>query len=173
MAKSQKTETPIINILTYGLPFDLANQMYNEYQNRLAEVKYILEISDYYKSLKVDFEVVELILALSIFYKRVVCNLKAAVKFHNTVYKFSSADIIQIGKYNFNNQEKNSLLSLILNFNELTTKYGITGYYFDYFETKELLKKVRELKNSFENGETNKNDNSNYTNEFDPDTLPF
>lgn len=173
MAKNQNTETPIINILTYGLPFDLANQLYNEYQNRLAEVKHILEISDFYKSLKDDIEVVELILALSIFYKRIVCNLKAAVKFHNTVHKYSEADIIQIGKYNFNSQEKNSLLSLTLNFTELTTKYGITNYYFDYFETKELLKKVKELKNSFEYGETNKNDNSDNTNEFDSDTLPF
>jgi hypothetical protein len=173
MAMKHQSETPIINILTYGLPFDLANQMYNEYQNRLTEVKYILEVSKYYKSLKVEIDVVELILALSIFYKRVICNLNAAIKFHNTVNKYSEAEIIQIGKYNFSNQEKNSLLSLTLNFNELTKKYGLTNYYFDYFETKELLRKIRELKSSSENGETNKNDKSKFDNEFDPDTLPF
>lgn len=173
MAKNQKSDTPIINILTYGLPFDLANQIYNEHQNRLQEVKYLLEVSEFYKPIRDDIEIVELILALSIFYKRVVCNLKAAVKFHNTVYKYSEADVIKIGKYNFSNQEKNSILSLTLNFNELTTKYGITNYYLDYFETKELLKKVIELKYIFENGETNKKDKSKFDNEFDPDTLPF
>lgn len=49
MAKSTSTETPIINILTFGLPYDLANQMYNEYQNRMLEAKYLLENYSYYK----------------------------------------------------------------------------------------------------------------------------
>lgn len=173
MAKNKSTETPIINILTYGLPYDLANQMYNEYQNRMLEAKYLLENYSYYKSLKKDTKTIEMILALSIFYKRVICNLEAAVKFHNTISKNSEADIIQIGKYNFDSKEKNSMLSLSLNFNELTTKYGITLYYLDYFETKEFLKKVKELKESFEYGKTNKNDNTNADYTEDNDTLPF
>jgi len=67
------------NIFTYGLPFDLANQIYNEYQDRIREAKYIIDISEKYSPLANSLVTVELLLALSIFHKRVIANLDAAV----------------------------------------------------------------------------------------------
>ncbi len=110
------SQTPIINIFTYGLPFDLSNQIYNEYQDRLREADYIIEISPKYSSLNQNKGTVRTLLALSIFHKRVIANLDAAVKFYGTVNSFSEAETISIGRYNYNAEEKNKLLALLITY---------------------------------------------------------
>jgi len=100
-------DAPIINILTYHLPHNLANQIYNEYQNRLREANLIIENIKSYKTLQNDKKTVELLLALSIFHKRIITNLDAAVKFYGTVTKYSTADTIKIGRYDLTGKEKN------------------------------------------------------------------
>jgi hypothetical protein len=51
------------------LPFYLANQIYNEYQDRIREAKYIIDISENYSPVANSLITVELLLALSIFIK--------------------------------------------------------------------------------------------------------
>ena len=77
----------LINILTYKLPYDLANQIFKEYQDRYREVLFFIENGNSFKNLKEDIRTVELLLALSIFHKRVISNLDAAVKFYGRVTK--------------------------------------------------------------------------------------
>lgn len=153
-------ESPIINIFTYRLPFELANQIYNEYQTRLGEVKYILTVSPYYQELRDELDVIEILLALSIFHKRVIANLDAAVKFHKTVEHYGKADTIKIGEYDFTGKEKNQLLNLILNYKSLMDKYGIPSNFMDYYESKEFLKKVLMLK-EFDDLQENETDGDN------------
>jgi len=78
-------KTPIINILTAGTPYKLANQIYNEFQNRFKEAKYFIENFSWYSELSEDIETIEFLLALSIFHKRVVAKLYGAIKFYGTV----------------------------------------------------------------------------------------
>lgn len=54
-------DTPIINILTYQLPYNLANQIYNEFQSRVKETNYLIENYKTYKSLKDSSKTIELL----------------------------------------------------------------------------------------------------------------
>lgn len=146
-------ETPIINILTYKLPFELANQIYNEFQNRLREANFLIENYKTYKALKNDIDTIELFLSLSIFHRRVVTNLDAAVKFYGTVTKKSQADTIRIGNYNLNGEERNKLLAVVLNYNELLQKFAIPPSMMEYYETRDFLKNLVILKSNLENAE--------------------
>lgn len=146
-------QTPIINIFTYGLPFDLANQIYNEYQDRIREAKYIIEVSQRYFPLANNLVTVELLLALSIFHKRVIANLDAAVKFYGTVNKVSQADTIRMGNYKFTGEEKNKLLALTITYRKLLVKYDISEAVMNYNLTKEFLQKLLVLKSVSDNGE--------------------
>lgn len=163
---------PIINIFTYGLPYKLANQIYKEFQDRLKEVHFLIENSIRFKSL-VDYkETVELLLALSIFHKRVVSNLDGAIKFYGTVNKYSQADTISMGSYDLTVEEKNKILGLLINYRELIKKFGISEVDFDYNETKDFLSVVKQLKNTDDYAETKQNKNSKGR-EDNEDDLPF
>lgn len=144
-------DAPIINILTYRLPRKLANQIYNEYENRLREANYFIDNIKSYKTLQGDKKTVELLLALSIFHKRVITNLDAAVKFYGTVTKYCTADTIKIGSYDLTGKEKNNILAVVMNYNQLIEKFSIAPIVMEYYETIEYLKSLILLKSILTN----------------------
>ncbi|MGX7666318.1 hypothetical protein [Flavobacterium pedocola] len=160
-------ETPIINILTYHLPFELTNQIYNEFQSRFKEANFLIENYKTYSSLKVDNKTVELLLALSIFHKRVIANLDGAVKFYGTVTKSSDAEIIKIGSYDLTNEEKNKILAVVMSYNKLLEEYSIPPIVMEYYETREFLRKLIDLKSVQNNVKKRKKGNDN------EDEIPF
>jgi hypothetical protein len=144
-------ETPIINILTYRLPYDLANQIYNEYQNRFREAKFLIDNYSTFKVLQDNIMTVELLLSLSIFHKRVISNLDAAVKFYGTVTTKSDADTIRMGSYSLTGDEKNKLLAVVINYNQLIQKFSIPPIIMEYYDTKEFLRNLIGLKKDMSN----------------------
>jgi len=167
-------DAPIINILTYHLPHNLANQIYNEYQNRLREANFFIENIKSYKTLQNDKKTVELLLALSIFHKRIITNLDAAVKFYGTVTKYSTADTIKIGRYDLTGKEKNNILAVVINYNQLIERFSIPPIIMEYYETKEYLKNLILLKSIFTNA-TNQEKTTSRTKRKNKneDELPF
>jgi len=166
-------ETPMINILTYQLPYKLTNQIYNEYQSRLKEASYLIENYITYSALKQDIKTVELFLSLSIFHKRVITILDGAVKFYGTVTKKGQTDTIQIGGYKMTGDEKNKILAVVMNYNQLLEKFSIPPVVMEYFETREFLKKLIVFKMEIENGNNQrKKGKENNDQEEDPD-IPF
>lgn len=165
-------ETPIINILTYSLPFELTNQIYNEFQSRFKEAKYLIENYKTYKVLESDTKTVELLLSLSIFHKRVISNLDAAVKFYGTVTSHSEAETIKIGSYDLTGDEKNKILAVVMSYNKLIEKFSIPNSVMEYYETREFLKNLINLKSilSYGEDETNNRKNGNSNAE---DDIPF
>ncbi|RXJ51220.1 hypothetical protein [Gelidibacter gilvus] len=167
-------KTPIINILTYNLPYKLARQIYNEYQSRLREANYIINEVNRYKDLQEHIQTVELLLALSIFHKRVIANLDGAVKFYGTVTNQSEAVAISIGSYDLTNDEKNKILGLLINYRNLLDNYGISDEFMEYYTTKDFLLRLKNLKSDFEyarnENKKNKGKNNDKTSE---DDLPF
>lgn len=143
-------KSPIINILTAGLPYKLARQIYNEHHSRLKEAKYLISNYEFYETLKSEIATVELLLALSIFHKRVISNLDGAVKFHGTVSKLSDSDTISIGSYDLTSEEKNRILSLLISYRKLIQKYDISEAILDYYHTKDFVKSLKYLKSDFE-----------------------
>lgn len=144
-------ESPIINVLTYRLPYELTNQIYNEFQSRLREANILIEKYHIYSVLKNDIKTVELILSLSIFHRRVIANLDAAVKFYGTVCRKSKANTIVIGTYKLTGEEKNKLLAVVMSYNQLIEKFSISPMVMEYHETRELLKNLINLKSNLDN----------------------
>lgn len=170
-----RNETPMINILTYQLPYKLTNQIYNEYQSRLKEATYLIENYKTYNPLSQYINTVELFLSLSIFYKRVVTNLDGAVKFYETVTKKGQTDTIQIGGYKMTEEEKNKILAVVINYNQLLKKFFIPPMIMEYVETREFLKKLIVYKTDIENGKNQKpkRNEENKDNQEDDFDLPF
>jgi hypothetical protein len=123
--------------------------MYAEYSARLSEVKYLLEYKSY-SDLKQNFELIELLLALSIFYKRVITNLDSANKFSGTVFNSSEAQYIRIGKYKLTPKESRRIYAVVQNYNKLMAKYHVPGGVTIYTETKEFLRAVKNYKTQCE-----------------------
>jgi hypothetical protein len=141
-------ETPIINILTYKLPYDLSNQIYNEFQNRYREATYLIANYKTYRNLESNLKTVELLLAMSIFHKRVIANLDGAVKFYGAVTSRSQANIIKMGSYDLTGVEKNKILAVVMSYNKIIERFSIPAYIMEYYETKELLKNLISLKSN-------------------------
>lgn len=167
------SETPIINILTYQLPFVLSNQIYNEYQNRLKESLYLIDKYKTYKPLSDDLKTIELFLALSIFHRRVITNFDGAVKFYGTVTKKGQIDTIKIGSYDLNADEKNKMLAVVMNYNKLLETFSVPPTVMEYYETRDFLKKLITLKSNIENAEIAKKQRRKKGNKSSDDEIPF
>ena len=141
-------ETPIINIITYRLPQKLANQIYKEFQDRFRDAKYLIGKVEPFAILQQDLKTVELLLAFSVFHKRVITNLEAAVTFYETVSRHSDATTIKIGGYDLTYPEKNKLLGVVLSYKKLIKDFSIPPYVMEYEETKEFLWNLCRLKES-------------------------
>jgi hypothetical protein len=139
----------IIGILTSRLPYDLANLMYKEFDDRFREVNYFIEHFSYYRRYRTDLRAIEILLAMSIFYRRVVANFDGAVQFRRTIISHSQAEIVRIGSYELDQGETNQLLSVIIGFRNLKLKYGIGDGMFMFDDTKGFFRQVRDLKKSF------------------------
>ena len=135
------------------LPREISNPMYNEYYNRLKEINFIIENRDAYKHLLQYKKTIELILSLSIFYKRVIANMDAATKFAGTVFSNSPAIAIKIGSYDLTGSEKNRIIAVVMNYNLLIEKYSLTHDMLATTETKDLIKKIKDLKWQLDNKE--------------------
>ena len=146
------------------LPREISNPMYNEYYNRLKEINYILVNRDAYKHLIQYKKTIELILSLSIFYKRVIANMDAATKFAGTVFSNSSAIAIKIVSYDLTGSEKNRIIAVVMSYNSLTEKYSLTNDLLATMETKDLIKKIKDLKWQLDNKE---NKDIKYNDEID------
>lgn len=165
-------KTSIINILTYQLPFELAHQIFNEFQTRLKEANFLIDNYEYYRELKNTKNTMELLLSLSIFHRRVITNFNGAVKFYMNVSKKSNAETIRIGAYDLTRDECNKILAVVLNYNQLLEKFSIKPIFLEYYETGEFLRKIINLKSDLEYGESNQKNYKKGDNPTEKD-IPF
>jgi len=165
-----KTKSPIINILTAKLPYDLSNQIFNEYQSRIKEINYFIENYDYFHRIKEDIKTAEMILALSIFHKRVISNLDAAIKFYNTVNKKSGSEVIKMGSYDLTHIERNEMLAVTINYRKLIDRYSLPRNLFDYYDTKEFLRNLISFKKDLQYAAKSKKSKDKNSSQ---ETLPF
>lgn len=139
-------ETPIINILTARLDGKLARQIYNEYQDRLREIKYLLLERDNFRPLRDDIKTVEILLALSIFNKRVIASFDAAVKFHKTVANTGESSAIRMGSFDLDDSERRKLSSVTMSYRGLMERFQIPQFVMTYETTWEFLQRVQDLR---------------------------
>ena len=152
-------ETPIINVLCYKLPQDVSKAVYNEFESRKAEIYRIWEnVNSKFAVLAKHEKVVMLILSMSIYYRRILCNFEGAEKFYDTVNRnaLDSKGIVNIGAYKLDETEKNKLLRVTISFNKLIENYGIGSHMFNYTETVEFLQIMLNFLHSMDSYESGK-----------------
>jgi hypothetical protein len=147
-------ETPIINIITHRLPRELSRPIYNEFQNRFQESVRIIEKYAKYQVLKDDLDVVEVLLALSIFYNRVIVNLDAVTKFYGLVTRNEVVSAVRIGTYILNADEIHIIQSILISYQKLMRRYEIDEFLWNYTLTIEFLQRLINLK-SIDDGRGN------------------
>lgn len=141
----------MIQLFTDNLPYKLSEQMTFEYNRRLSDINFFISGKyDYYSHLKKDIETIQLLLALSIFYKRVLSNFDSATKFTSRIVIKSNAESVQLGTYDLSAKEILKLNKTVLTFKKLMESYSIPIGLFEYLETKELLRKIKIYKDSLE-----------------------
>ena len=170
MAKEQQS---IIGVLCYRLPYELSNQLYNEYDSRLKEATYFINSTSYYKQLSKSIRTVEVILALSIFHKRVISNLDAALKFYDTVRRNSQTQTISIGSYDLTIEESKRIYGILIGYRDLRQRFGLTDEVFEYYETKQFLRQIINFKNNFGNRKNKGSNNQDRNTEEDTDNFSF
>jgi hypothetical protein len=149
------------------LPYDISNQIRNEYDSRFKEASYLIENFSYYKQLRKDSKLVEILLSLSIFHKRFITNLDAASKFYMTVNRTSQAEAISIGSYYLTSEENRKIYGILMMYHELRQRFDLYDGVFEYYETKQFLRQIINLKNN----RGNRNENNNPQEE--ENNLPF
>jgi hypothetical protein len=146
----------MIQLFTENLPYKLSEQMTFEYNRRLSDINYFISGRyDYYAHLKKDIETIQLLLALSIFYKRVLSNFDSATKFTSRVVFKSEAVSVQLGTYDLSAKEIFKLNKTVLTFKTLMKEYSIPLGLFEYLETKELLRKIKVYKDGLDRNKDN------------------
>ena len=69
------------------LKFDLSRKIRSEFEGRLKEIQWLVSNRESFSILENDIEVLEIILLLTVYYKRVVTSLDSATKFYTRVSK--------------------------------------------------------------------------------------
>lgn len=141
-------EGALIRYLTYQLPYDVAKQLFNEYEARLKEIDWLLDHSNSFVEIRQNKKTIELLLAISIFHKRVLSNLDSASKFYSLVTRNSEAEAVRIGTYDLTRTERNRLLAAVLKFNEIISEFNISPTFMNYNTTREFLTNVKRMKNA-------------------------
>lgn len=137
----------IIGYFTKGLSGDIAVAVYQEYHARVEKINLMLN-SEEYSSLVSNRNTIYLLLAASVFHKRVISNLDAAGKFFRKVVSNSEAETIKIGNYIMTGEERNRILAAVIEFNKLLERYNIPYWFFQYYSNEEFLNQVIRLKNA-------------------------
>ena len=138
----------MIKLFCKGLPYYLSNLLYSEYQIYLKEINFLVKtFSNKYSWLNdIDFEIIELILALSIFFRRIIAQLESVYSFRERVFPTDDKEAsIEIGSYSFNKEESQKIEKVINQFWNICERYGIQIYLFDFSDSETFLYKLKKL----------------------------
>lgn len=143
------SQSPIINILTSGLPGNVTRPIYLEYNSRRRELDRIwANPENHYRMLKDCVSTVEALLAISIFYRHVIGHMQGAVSFYKSVNKKFGMEkecAIKVGGMLLDSEQQRHLLSAIINFSQLQNKYQLAPAFFEYSETIQFLRNCKDL----------------------------
>lgn len=141
--------SPIINILTSGLPGNVTRPIYLEYNSRRREIDRIWANSEnHYQMLQDCVSTVEALLAISIFYRHVMGHMQGTVSFYKYVNKKFGMEkecAIKVGEMLLDSEQQRHLLSAIINFSQIQNKYQLAPAFFEYSETVQFLRNCKDL----------------------------
>ena len=137
----------MIKYFCKGLPSTLSNSMFYDYQSKERQVKFL--VATYTNSYKwlIDrdrnLEVTKLILAMSIFYNRVVVQLESVMDFTHRIIKGNDCEGLILGQTELNDDDINVIYKVVQKFNLIMKKYALFPELFDYSDTSEFLSNLK------------------------------
>ncbi len=145
----QSNSSPLINILSYGLPGAVTHPLYLEYKSRKRELERIMaEPNNNYQEMVKYAETVDSLLAVCLFYRHVMGHLQGATSFYYSVNKQCTKEVerpIRVGRCVLDKEQQGHLFSAVLSFSSIRARYQLDSTLFDFSETIQFLRKCKEL----------------------------
>ena len=142
-------QSPLINILTFGLPGNVTRPIYLEYNSRRRELDRIwANPENHYQELQGYVPTVEALLAISLFYRHVLGHIQGANSFYKTLKQHCGAEkecSISIGSTVLDYKQQRRLEALMISFNQIQDKYQIYPAFYEFSETAQFLKNCKDL----------------------------
>lgn len=133
----------MIKMFCKDLPFNLSQALYNEYNSRKYELNYIYNKSKTHYDKTIDnIDSIYLLLAVSIYYKRVIANLYSANAFYQNVKEISDVERIKIGSFIIDSEEASSLKKTVKSFQSLLLKFNIPLWVLEFSDINHFLRNV-------------------------------
>lgn len=156
----------LLNIFCFELPGYLTKPMYQEFDSRKTQIENIWAKGyQEYMPLREYEHVVDMLLALCIFYRYVLGNMIGASNFYdylNHIDKEKDCGI-RCGKFKLDHEQYNKLLSIAISFNKIREKYQLTDRFFEFQDTLGFLRNCKDLLNAQEyNTESNNSSHEDY-----------
>ena len=139
----------MIRMFCKELPRTLSQLLYNEYQVARKDLDFLLQT--YPKTYKWidDPEVIQLLLALSIFYRRVIAQLESAMSFSKRLFNLNVSHI-EIGVDHIDHVQVEKMSKTVSEFYGLLKGFSIHTDLFDYYDLREFLSKLKGYKEFLE-----------------------
>ena len=139
-------KSPILNILTTGLPGAVTHPIYLEYNSRKREVNNVLEKYDNYKVLQHYSSTIDALLSMCLFYRHVMGHMMGAASFYISVNKGREKECpIKIGELLLDKEQQGHLWSAVIKFSQIQDKYQLGPKFFEFSETIQFLRNCKEL----------------------------
>ena len=138
-----------------GLNRKQSADLLKEYGYSLSDVKYQLEND--YKHLKKFENTIGLLLAMSIYYNKIILNLNAADKFFSKINKMSSVKNISLGKYDLNENKSANFKEIKDKFIKIMYRFQIDEHLFSYNSISEFMENIKNQIMIWEEDKTGKN----------------
>lgn len=127
------------------LPAPLKRELIIEYKNRVTDLKYTLQknLDTYWAK---DIDLLEELLFLGIFYRRIIAPIQGTSQFSYTLIKTLKLNGVKIGSRKLSEKETNMIYHIYKKFVDILNDYNLPIELFDYDTTDEFLIKVRKIK---------------------------
>ena len=142
-------KTPLINILTSGLPGNVIRPLYQEFNSRRQEIDRIWANPDNNYSMLKDYATtVDALLAISLFYRHILGHMHGATSFYKSVNankRNTTECSIKGGNTVLDSQQQRKLLAAVIQFGKIQNKYQLPTILFEYSETVQFLRNCKEI----------------------------
>ena len=142
----------LIDKLTDGLPWAVKRPLLTEYNNRMQEIRRILEWNQSpFRVLLGYKKVVESLLATCLFYRYVLGYFQGAVTFYKTVDHINGKEndcSIKVGDiFILDTDKQQNLLEMVNSFKKIQHKYQLCPDFYEFSETSQFLNNCKDLLN--------------------------
>ena len=128
----------MIRLFLKGFPRELSVELMKEYKRQVYEFEFLWERhADRYEWVR-DKEAICLIIALSVFYNKIVAPMTSAGNFYDFISK-KNVSAVKIGSYTIGEENANEFMKIGNAFNEMLLNFKLSEYVLCYDNIERLL----------------------------------